>query len=215
MGTKVRFLFGLLLISSLCGLTTCGKRTGIQDGQVTGNTYSNGYFGFSVDFPAGWEVAPLEVQKELTNMGAEMVSGDDPASKAAVKASLKSTYDLLMVFKHPVGAPVPWNPSLILVAENLRGSPGIKTGKDYLYHMTRFLINSPMDYKIEQESAPLTLGGRKFYRSDLSVSITGQQTQQAYVSTVIQGYAISVILSWRSDEEKTVLEKALQTVKFK
>jgi hypothetical protein len=87
----------------------CEKKASdeIDFGTVENSTYRNNYFGMSMKIPVEWSVQGQEIQKKIMDVGAKMASGDDKNLKAAIKASELQTVNLLAVFKHPVGTPVP------------------------------------------------------------------------------------------------------------
>jgi len=123
-----------------------GKPIKFDYGKIENNKYINSFFGFEMELPPNWVVQTKEQMENLSKMGKELVAGDDENMKAVINASEINSANLLAVFKYEVGAVVDYNPNLMLVAENLKNTPGIKTGSDYLFQSRRFLKQSQIQY---------------------------------------------------------------------
>ena len=124
------YLFILLMTMLL--VVGCSQKAAdeIDFGTVNNSVYKNEYFGLSITLPPDWSIQDQETRQKLKELGGQMVAGDDENLKAAVKASELTTVNLFTAFKHPIGTPVEYNPSITSLAERVRHIPGIKTGKD-------------------------------------------------------------------------------------
>ena len=146
--------------------------------------------------------------------GAQLVAGDDQNLKTMVKASELQTVNLFAVFEHPVGAPVAFNPSIMGMAEMVRELPGIKRGKDYLFHARQVLeagqiqVSFPKDYYSER------LGGIEFDVMELEISMRGKTIKQKYYATIQKGYALCFIVSFTNDDEAASLQRILNYITF-
>ena len=74
----------LTIIISLSSIG-CGKTKELTLGELQGNTYSNSYFGISMNIPEGWEIQSDEFVKEMMEIGKETLAGDDEA-KSCIKS---------------------------------------------------------------------------------------------------------------------------------
>ena len=74
-------------------------------------------------------------------------------------------------FKHPVGAPVPSNPSIVCMAERVRDFPGIKRGKDYHYHARKLMESGQMKFEFSKEITTEKIGGVEFVPSEAKTCI--------------------------------------------
>src|SRR5436190_15500005 len=131
------------LIATVCILLLpgCAKKASeeVDFGVFKNSVYENEYFGFKVTIPSTWSVQDQRARQQLAEKGTKMLTGDDKGMKAMLKASELQTITLLAAFQHPVGTPVAFNPSITSVAERVRDLPGIKQGKDYLFHAKKLL----------------------------------------------------------------------------
>ncbi|MEM9218583.1 MAG: hypothetical protein AAGD25_30105 [Cyanobacteria bacterium P01_F01_bin.150] len=162
-------------------------------GSISADSYHNEYFGFTISFPEGWAIASQEAQDQVMDLGTDVLAANNPELAEAATASLASTYQLLMISEQPLGSPdVTFNPSLMVMAENVTAAPHIITGADYLRELQTSLAQSGLPYRSIGNIYAVELDGRTFYRSDY---VLGDAIKQSYLATVDQGYTIGMILS--------------------
>jgi len=204
-------LFTLLAVS-------CSNDSQPKDfdyGTVENNTYQNSFFDFKIDLPTDWVVQTREQLENLAEVGKELVAGDNKNMKAAIKASEINSANLLAVFKYEVGAAVDYNPNFMLVAENLKNAPGIKTGSDYLFQTRKLLKQAQVQYSsIDEEFKKEMINGQEFYLMNASIDYLGLSINQAYYSTIKDGFCVSAIISFADDKQKMDLEKVINSISF-
>jgi hypothetical protein len=201
-------------------LTGCNKAKPIEEekgfdyGSVKDGLYTNNFFDIQVDVPKDWKVQSQEQSEAMMKQGAEAVAGDNKRMKAALKASEVNTASLLTVFQHDPGAAVEYNPNFMLVAENLKAFPGIKTGKEYLFQTRKILSTAQVNYTyMDEDFKKEDINGIEFYVMNVRIDIGGGTVQQSYLATVKDGFALGFIYSWHNDEEKAKLEKIKNSIK--
>jgi hypothetical protein len=193
----VAFFIAIAVITIACG--TADQRSP-ADGTLTETAYENAFFGFTLPLPAGWSVATHETEEHLREAGRRAMVGDDPQFEASVEAATAKTSQLLTVSQHPVGAAVPFNPMIIVMAEKIAHAPGIKTGADYLFHLGGALERSAIPYEPRGEVSAVDLGGRTFHRRDFEISPPSGITQ-SYIVTREGAYALAFIVTARDQSE--------------
>ena len=205
-----------LLIATMAFSSGCDRKASdeIDFGTVKNSTYQNDYFGLSIQVPDDWSIQDQESQKRLMDLGGKVIAGEDKILSAVLKASELQTVNLLAAFKHPIGAPVPYNPSIMCIAERIRNMPGIKRGKDYHFHSKKFLQSSHLSVSFPREVFTEQLDGKDFDIMPLEMSIAGLTVQQKQYVAITKGYALVIIASYTSDEEEADLNKILQSVRF-
>ena len=185
------------------------------DGGVAGGEYTNSFFGFALPIPNGWSVAPQEALNATVKMGSEMLTESaDKRVKAALKAAEKKTHNLMLMSEHPLGAAVPFNANIIGVAELVRHTPGVKTGADYLFHMRNVLKMSNVGLQSRGEPKETQLGKRTFYHEQYYSGTTSPSVEQAYYVTVLDGYALALIVSAASQDDLPRVEATLKDLRF-
>ena len=195
----------------------CGKKASdeIDFGTVKKSVYHNDYFGLSMKIPEGWSVQNQETLQEMMNLSGDIVAGDDKVLNAALKASELQTVNLIGLFKHPLGAPVDYNPNILCLAERVRHMPGIKTGKDYHFHSKRLFQSTDIGITFPEEVYTEQIGGVDFDVMTLTMPNLGQIVNQKQYATVMKGYALIIIASFSSGEEKAELDGVLESVRFR
>ncbi|MEO7297830.1 MAG: hypothetical protein ABI042_04560 [Verrucomicrobiota bacterium] len=209
MGIFRIFVFSFLLVG-------CGKKASeeIDFGTVNNSVYQNKYFAFTMPLPGGWSVQDQEAQQRLNNMGGKLLAGDDKNLKAVIKAAELKTVNLFAVFKSRLGSPVPFNPSIMAMAEKVRDFPGIKSGKDYLFQVKQGLEAGQIKVSISEDILSQKLGGVDFDVMEAEMTIGGRTVQQNYYSTVMKGYALVLVSSFADDEDKSFQKNVLEKITF-
>ncbi|CAL2079110.1 hypothetical protein [Tenacibaculum sp. 190524A02b] len=183
-------------------------------GKTKNGLYKNDYFNMEVLFNPNWIVQDKQEVNNLIERGSDLATGDNENLKSIIKASQINTAYLLAVFKHEVGAAVEYNPSFMLVAENTKNFPGIKNGKDYLFHAKKALLQSQMSYSFEKEVFEKEIGRSSFHVMEVKFDYMGKIIIQEYISTVIKGFSLSFIISYTTEEEKNELYEVINNIKI-
>jgi hypothetical protein len=215
--TAKQNLLGFILLALL--ILCCNNKGLTQDfdyGQIENNKYYNSFFNFEMIIPTGWIVQSKEQTENLTKQGADLVAGDDKNMKSAIKASEINSASLLVIFKYEVGAAVEYNPSIMLISENLINAPGIKTGSDYLFHVRKMLKQSQVQYDYFDENfKKKTINGQDLFLMNASIEYMGLKIKQVYYSTIINGFSLGIIISFVGKEQQKEISKVINSIKFR
>jgi hypothetical protein len=205
-----------LVVVSLALLIGCGflGLSDPQDATQTSETYRNHYFGFEIALPKAWEVASHQTTEAITQTGLEMVAGDGPGGRAAASAALKNSYQLLTISKHPLGSPVDFNPMLMVMAEKVSHLPGVKSGKDYLFHMKSAVRASRLPLKADGEAVVADLGGSQFFRQIFLFDDPRMRATQSFNVAVRKGYALCFVATYKGQSQADELKWILSSVYF-
>jgi len=215
MKPSFKLLIFLFSISILSSCDTVQKPKYFDYGKIENNVYINPYFNFKMDIPPKWVVQDKKQTERLAEIGKKAVAGDDENLSKIIKASEVRSAILLTVFKHEIGTPVDFNPSIMVVVENVSIAPGIKNGADYLYQTRKLLKRSKIQYEyIDDDFEKVTINDTDFYRMNLGINTAGVDVKQSYYVTVKDGFAIATIITYTTEEEKKELEKYLNTIQF-
>lgn len=210
-------LLGFILLTLL--LVSCNNKGLAQDfdyGRIENNKYYNSFFNLEMTIPTDWIVQSKEQTENLTKKGADLMAGDDKNLKAVIKASDVNSAYLLTVFQYEVGVAVDYNPSFMLISENLKNTPGIKNGGDYLFHVRKMLKQSQVQYNYFDENfIKETINGQDFFLMNASLEYMGIKIKQVYYSTIINGFSFGIIISYVSKEQKQELDSIINSMKFR
>lgn len=211
---KTNFIL-ILFTAIICSCQTNQKPKYFDYGKVENNIYNNSFFGFKITLPPEWIIQSKEQTENMVKVGKELLTGDDNNLKATIKASEINSAFLLTLFQYEVGALVNYNPSLVLAAENLKLTPGIKNGSDYLFQTRKLLKQSQIQYNhIDNEFKKIKIDNHDFYNMNLNLDHTGINIKQNYYSIVRNGFSIIAIISFVTDEQKKELKKMLNSFEF-
>ena len=184
-------------------------------GSIKGDIYTNDYFNCQIELPNNWIPQSKEQTDRLANLGKELIVGENEELKAVIKASEVNTVNLVTVFQYEIGSAVEFNPSMVIMAENLATSPGIKNGGDYLFHARRFLQQSQTAYEYLSDSfEEEIINGTVFHKMNANRSFMGLDIKQVYYSTTQRGFSFNVIVSYVNDEQKNVLSESVHSLTF-
>ncbi|GLR19953.1 hypothetical protein [Portibacter lacus] len=183
-------------------------------GTTESDSYQNDFFKMEITFDSTWVIQDRRQMNSLVKTGGEIVAGDDEMLKSVVKASMVNTAYLLTIFKYEVGAPVEFNPSFLVVAENTINFPGIKKGSDYLFHSKKLLQQSQVPYTFDKDIFQQQVGSIEFYVMEAKVDYLGNTIVQDYMTAVINGFSLTFILSYTNEDEKSELYDILEHIMF-
>ena len=207
------FLFSVLLFA-LVGCKEAEKN--FDYGKIENGVYTNDYFDFNIPVPQNWDVRNDEQVQQLQKKGSGLISGNNKELEAKIDQADVNTVVLLTVFKNKEDTTaVKFNPSFILLCENLQGSPDIKKGKDYLDHAKYLMQQSKMPYQFTPEYFTEKVGNKEFDRMDAVLDGQMGGIQQSYYSIIDKGYALSIIISFVDADQKIELKGIINKIKFK
>jgi hypothetical protein len=212
---KIRFTEILFLLLASATTYTQAQTANFDYGKVENNKYINAYFNFEMPVPSNWFIQSKEATKNMMETGKKMVAGDDENLQAVFDASEINSAFLLTVFKYEQGAAVEFNPSISIIAENLKNYSGIKSGADYLFHTSRILAQSQVKYEhIDKEFVKEVINGTDFYTMHAEMNFMGQNIKQIYYSAIIKGFSFDVIISYADEDQKNELLSLINAMKF-
>jgi len=210
---KIIYLFILTLFLS-CSDQKKDLPENFDFGKTENGFYKNDYFDMEVMFNPDWIVQDKQAMNNLVEVGSDLVTGDNENLKSIVKYSQVNTAYLLAVFKHELGAAVEYNPSFMIVAENTKNFPGVKNGKDYLFHAKKLLKQTQLSYLFEKEVFGKKIGNSLFHIMETKLDYMGTVITQEYISTVNKGFSLSFIISYATEEEKNELYEVIDNIKI-
>ena len=210
---KIKWLHLFILIMLVATGNAQNKSQDFDYGRVENGRYLNSFLHFEITLPPNWVVQSREQIDYLAEKGAALVTGDDEKMKAVYKAAEINVANLLAVYQYELGSPVDYNPSIMLIAENVQHAPGVKKGNDYLFQTRKLLNQSQFKYDyLDNEFEKEVINGTDFYKMNALLKYAGLEIKQIYFSTVIKRFCVSFIISFTTDEQKEVLLKSVHSI---
>src|ERR1044071_1806163 len=205
---RVPLLISIILL--LC--FSANPQSPLDPGVVKDGTYSNADLGFSFTYPKGWVVHGEATKERILEIGREKIAESGAAPKPAVEVALKNTYQLLTVFRHPLGTPgITFNPAVLVMGENVAYAPGIKNGNDYLLNVRAILLKTGAQV-LHKDPIECRFAGSQFFRDDLDVQVNGVHLVQTSFATLIKGYALVFIFLGEDQKSADEIAKAMETL---
>ena len=195
---------GLIVGALALGATSCGKPVNARiaarssgaptNGGIAGQVYTNSYFGLTFPIPSDWVVAPAQ-------------------QPVGPKSANADTHQLLLISRQPLGTKTESNPTLLIVAEKVSPSSA-RNGREYVEHISEMLADSiirdgdkTIPYAKAGKIREFSVGGEDWHRADLTARLGDRTVHQSYISTVIDGYALSFVIAAMSEPEIQELER--------
>lgn len=187
----------------------------LDTSKLEGDSYSNGFFGFSVTLPKGWVVLGADENKKIMEAGKGLIEeGASERKKQGLEAAAARTYFLITASKYPKGAAAAdFNAVFLCIAERVPTAV-IKTGADYISTMQRTLEGSAA----KAEFGPLRtqkVGGADFTVADIRTTVGPAVTAQRFYVRIMKGHALLLTYTYFDDVDLKFLDELLGTVKFK
>ncbi len=201
-------------------LAACKESTKIPEnfdyGKVENGIYKNNFFGFELPIPAEWAVQDTEQMKKISEEGQQIISEHNKELGEKIKASDVSSAMLLSVFRYKDDSVVVrFNPSFGIAVENLGTHSAIKTPEAYLQQAKSLMLKSGITYKFPTDFVSLKLGNKDFTAMELTAVYKGDvEVGQMYYCTLDKGFAISIVISFGTDEQREQLRHIISNIRF-
>lgn len=203
----------LFLIIPIILLLCCyaNAQSEVDKGVVHDGVYTNATFDFSYKYPKDWVVHGDATNERIKELGKEKIAESGGASRATLDVAANHTYQLLTVFRHPLGTPgVTFNPAVLVIAENIAHAPGITNGKDYLLNVRAILakvgyqalLKEPVEYRV---------AGSQFFRDNFTAEVNGMNMVQAHFAIVRNGYALVFVFIGPDQASVDEMAKTMET----
>ena len=86
---------------------------------------------------------------------------------------------------------------------------------DYVLAMKSLMQKTAIPYRFEPEIYPQSIGGKEFIVLPAQITSKGAIYHQTYYTTLMNGYALSFIITYSADEDLKTFDEMLKSVKFK
>ncbi|PKL25730.1 MAG: hypothetical protein CVV47_03550 [Spirochaetae bacterium HGW-Spirochaetae-3] len=203
------------LALALIGCATAPSTPTTMDyGRFEGNVFTNDFFSLSIAVPEGWVVQDAATMARLVKQGTDMLYSDNEEMKRAIEVADVENMQFFGAYQYPLGSAVEFNPSVILMAENLKSAPGVVDGGDYLFHAKRMMEQSSVEFRIVEDTRPVTINGAELHALDIAITYLGNEIRQRYYTRVLNGFAVAVVITWTNDEALSELDASVSTLRF-
>ena len=209
---KHLYLLSFLLI--FC--TSCQRKSEdtFDYGQIDKAIYINKFFNLKFPIPEGWHVQSKEQKEASLAESKEILSGENEELREILNTADVTSVNLLTAFQFEVGSPVDFSPGITIVAENIAASPGIKTGRDYLFNVTKLMEMAQVNYVINPEINSTVIDDKTFYIMTTTTELEGTEIKQTYYTTVYNRFALNLITVTSNKEQEDMMLKIVNAADF-
>jgi hypothetical protein len=177
-------------------------------GSVSGNVYTNVFFGMRYEFPEGWHVD--EVATNQANADAKKLV--DRQRAAGAGGAVQENYQLLEVSKGVPDGPRVGNPRIVISISNV--TPTSQSGRD-VFNGAKETINSMSGAQIVRDPFDCTYGGHAFTRMDQKLTLDYVlEGYEGDAITVLKGYLVNFQVFADTQNELDEPFKTLNSLQF-
>lgn len=183
-----------------------------EDGTVSGNTYSNRFFGFTYQFPKGWAVLSAEAARAILEIGGNIISTGDPTEQDLNKAAREKGHQLLYVMESRTGNQPISGRTVMVSAIEMRPSP--LTAESYTKALGQRFREKGGALEVKGFPEERAIGGRSFWKQDNLIHTASGTAYGVQFLTTEKGYLLMFSLSAPDPKTLEDLEKTLESIHF-
>lgn len=208
---RIALLLAVLLVFTMAA---CTPEPQLTLGTYDGNSYSNEFFGLSFDVPESYTILSRSELNEAMGLMADFLSEETDMSEQAIKLAEEKTVFYSVAMAHPLDYTDGFNSNIVIQGENLSflGKVIIADGREYLIHTKAQLEQAGIGYEFE-EIETVQIGGTKHHKLPASIDY-GFMVYQDMYATIINGHALTFIISYSDDAQKAAMMSIMDSVKF-
>jgi TonB family protein len=167
----------------------------LEDSFLSGNVYTNTFFGFSYEFPKGWVVLGAEKSKAMARIGGSILANGDPVLADVTEVAARNMNSLLFVGKETTkGISSTFN-SIQILALDKRFAPDDKSGEEFAKTMAVVLQHRLQAFSVVGSPERFDIGGKTFWKLRLDVSMQNQVAHCVEAVTIEKGYVILFVFT--------------------
>jgi TonB family protein len=166
-----------------------------EDSFLSGNIYTNTFFGFSYQFPKGWLVLDANNSIAMTRIGGSILANGDPVLADLAESAAINMHPLLFVGKEIIQGVSTSFDSIQISALDKRFAPDDKSGKEFAIAMAAALQHRVQALSVVGSAEPFDVGGRTFWKVKLDVSIQNKTAHSLEAVTIEKGYVLIFVFT--------------------
>jgi tetratricopeptide (TPR) repeat protein len=186
-----------------------------EDGSVSGNVYTNNFFGFTYEFPTGWTSLSADAARAVLEIGGALISNGDPTETDVKVGAARRGYPLLYVVGGRLGNQPVSMKSVMVIAFNVGNMPELKlTPESFLNSLGDRLRH--IEIPMEPSAAPeeITIAGRSFWRGDFTIKTEKGSVYESKYITADKGYLLMFFIDSPDLAGLHQVEQSLESIHF-
>jgi TonB family protein len=185
-----------------------------EDGVVSGNNYTNTFFGFSYEFPRRWVVLEAEGSKAITRISGSILANGDPVLADVAEVAARNMHSLLFVGKESTkGISSSFN-SINIAALDKRFAPGNKSDEEFAKAMAAAWQHRSQALSIFGTPERFDVAGRTFWKVKFDISMENRVAHCIEAVTIEKSYVLLFIFASVDASKLDDLVGTLVSVRF-
>ena len=181
---------------------------------ITGNRYWNPYFGFSIELPKGWTIAPQQQVETMQEKNLKNLAKDDPELQEEAARSRVTSTPPLVVIENNASKEGFDRRGFELIASDISGESGPLTGEAYFKAVAQFARDKKLPVEYLGTPEKVTINGKVLWKAKLKEIINGHvQYVRQYVA-ILKKCAVQYMLIGPDDAGLDELEPIIQSLRF-
>ncbi len=166
-----------------------------DDGYLAESTYINRFFGFSYQFPKGWNVLKAEQATAAARVAANFLANGDPTVPDVAQAAANNWHPLLFVIKQTT-KDISISTNLIQIAAiSTQFAPRLKTGAEFLQATRARLQRNGKVISALSPPEQFEVGDKTFWKVRLDMQVNNVVVRQIDAVTIEKGYFILFVFA--------------------
>jgi hypothetical protein len=204
-----------ILFIIFIAIGACSQKEEQPDqGTLANNIYSEHFFGIQVSIPFNWQVQNEDKLRVLTDSSSSIIAQSNPEMKTISDSAKDNTIQLLTVLRNPANDSAAFNPSFVLLAEQLPEKASKMDEKVYLRLTIEQLKKTGLYEGIDTGARKVTVGGKEFFSLAVTTAWGETVVEQDFYVMITKGYALVLITSYANAQQQDDLFGMLASVKF-
>jgi hypothetical protein len=177
-------------------------------GSLSGNVYSNRFFQFTLNVPENYLILNRAEIYTFSRGGAKMFKGASERNDQALQEAANNSISLIMVTRKAPGSP--GNAAFEL---QVRQQPEGITADQVVAETSRLMAGSAKS-SVSTLMSDVAVGNKLFAGAEFDTVLNGQKLKQRLLITMHRGYAISIGLTFTTQESLTAFDEMLKSMTF-
>jgi TonB family protein len=185
-----------------------------EDGVVSGNNYTNTFFGFSYEFPRRWVVLEAETSKAIARISGSILTNGDPVLADVAEVAARNMHSLLFVGKESTkGISSSFN-SIKIAALDKRFAPDNKSGEEFAKAMAAAWQHRSQALSVIGTPERFDVAGKTFWKVKFDMSMDNRVAHCIEAVTIEKDYVLLFIFASADASKLNDLVGTLVSVRF-
>jgi TonB family protein len=185
-----------------------------DEGAVSGNTYSNTFFGFSYQFPKGWTVLDPRKNEFLLRMSGSVIANGDPILSDVSEAAARNSHSLLLVAKETIKGISATSTLISIQALDKRFAPHVKSDEELANSL--FEVNRARGLAVSVIGSPekVSIAGNQFWELKMEFSMKNAVSHGVEVVMIEKSYLLLFAFASVDASKLDDLVGTMQSLRF-